>query len=1059
MVANRRRGGPLCALLALVAIIAGVVVVAAPASTVTAAVPVPFAKAFSTQDNGAVSSTGNSQMSCPTAANNCSTARAATPVTSGSNSAIDNNSFTMSFLDQDADASTSNSTSADLNLPSGSVVLYARLVWGGRLFAGTNGSAALANPDVVKFRTPVTGYTSQTATTYVHPFDDTTSNFGPYQASRDVTALVQAGGNGTYWVADMKAATGQDRYAGWSLVVAYRNPSLPLRDLSIFEGFANVNTVPGNTTVDIPVSGFLTPAAGTVNASVGFVTWEGDRGLTGESVSLNGVTLSNVIRPANNYLNSGITEGGANIAARNANNLNNFGVDIANTVANGVLPNSATSTTVTMTTNSDFYYPGIVTTQIDLYTPAFNAVSKTVTNLSGHSTAQVGDTLQYKLSFTNTGQDFADNSVITDLLAANQSYVPGTINVTTSPGGVNNGAKTDAAGDDIAEYDAANRTVRVRVGTGATVTGGGILAPNDTVSVQFNATLLRASAGTSIDNNAVLSYRARTIAKNFTFIGNVVSTPVTAIADLSVTKSSSPTTVNAGGTVQYPVTVTNNGPSAATGVSMVDTLPTGVSFVSAAAPPGASCANSGQQVTCTSATLANGAPSTFTVTATVGAALPAGAVVNSATVSSSTSDDVTTNNSASATTAITRSADLVAGKTGPAGTITAGQAVTYTVTATNNGPSTATNVRLTDQIPVGAVATPAPGVVAVPGAVIPTCVMNGTTASCTIASLGPNQTITAMVSYTLGSGFSGASVSNAATVSADTPDPSSANNTATVSNTVARSADVVLTKSVSSPTAAAGTGVTYTLTVSNSGLSDAQAVTVADPAVAGLTIISAAPSRGTCTITAGNLSCDIGLLSPASSATIIVKADVAPDFAGTTLVNAATATSTTTDPNPANNTNITSSLTVTKVADVAIVKTGPATITANTDQTYVLTITNTGPSQAIGVTAADVLGSGLTFVPGGGNCTAAGTTVTCAVGTLAVNQTVTRTFVVHAPGTVPDPLANTATITSTSTDPNAANNSSTFTSSAQNLAEISVTKAQSPTTLVADGPLLVTSIV
>ncbi len=434
-------------------------------------------------------------------------------------------------------------------------------------------------------------------------------------------------------------------------------------------------------------------------------------------------------------------------------------------------------------------------------------------------------------------------------------------------------------------------------------------------------------------------------------------------------------------------------------------------------------------------------------------------MVNSATVSSSTSDDVTTNNSASATTAITRSADLVAGKTGPAGTITAGQAVTYTVTATNNGPSTATNVRLTDQIPVGAVATPAPGVVAVPGAVTPTCVMNGTTASCTIASLGPNQTITATVSYTLGSGFSGASVSNAATVSADTPDPSSANNTATVSNTVARSADVVLTKSVSSPTAAAGTGVTYTLTVSNSGLSDAQAVTVADPAVAGLTIISAAPSRGTCTITAGNLSCDIGLLSPASSATIIVKADVAPDFAGTTLVNAATATSTTTDPNPANNTNITSSLTVTKVADVAIVKTGPATITANTDQTYVLTITNTGPSQAIGVTAADVLGSGLTFVSGGGNCTAAGTTVTCAVGTLAVNQTVTRTFVVHAPGTVPDPLANTATITSTSTDPNAANNSSTFTSSAQNLADISVTKAQSPTTLVAGGPVTYTMLV
>ena len=40
----------------------------------------------------------------------------------------------------------------------------------------------------------------------------------------DVTAAVQAAGNGTYWVGDIPAATGEDRYAGWSLVVAYRNP-------------------------------------------------------------------------------------------------------------------------------------------------------------------------------------------------------------------------------------------------------------------------------------------------------------------------------------------------------------------------------------------------------------------------------------------------------------------------------------------------------------------------------------------------------------------------------------------------------------------------------------------------------------------------------------------------------------------------------------------------------------------------------------------------------------------------------------------------------------------
>ncbi len=130
-------------------------------------------------------------------------------------------------------------------------------------------------------------------------------------------------------------------------MVAYRNPSLPLRDLSVFEGFADVTTTPAaNSIGDIPISGFLTPATGTVNASVGFVAWEGDRGLTGEQVLLNGTQLSDASRPATNFFNSGITDAGVNITARNANYANNFGVDIANVVANGVLPNNATSTTL-----------------------------------------------------------------------------------------------------------------------------------------------------------------------------------------------------------------------------------------------------------------------------------------------------------------------------------------------------------------------------------------------------------------------------------------------------------------------------------------------------------------------------------------------------------------------------------------------------------------------------------------------------------------------------------------------------------------------------------------
>ena len=188
---------------------------------------------------------------------------------------------------------------------------------------------------------------------------------------------------------------------------------------------------------------------------------------------------------------------------------------------------------------------------------------------------------------------------------------------------------------------------------------------NATVTFKFRAVLPRAAAGTTIANVATLAYVARTLNKPFTFTGNIVNTQVAALADLAVTKSSSPTSVNAGGTVQYPITVTNNGPTAATGVSVVDTLPATLTFVSAAAPPGTSCSASGQVVTCDGGTLANGASLTFTVTATVPPATAAGSVVNTVRVLSATSDDTPANDTAAATTTITRAADMVAVEDGP----------------------------------------------------------------------------------------------------------------------------------------------------------------------------------------------------------------------------------------------------------------------------------------------------------------------------------------------------------------------------------------------------------
>ena len=1018
----------------LVAGLAAVGVVTAPSA---AAAPVPFGSVFSTQDNGAISLIGNSQMSCPTAATGCPAARSAA-ATSSPQSNVNDNDFAMAFVDQDTDPTTSNSTSADLSLPSGSTVLSAFLVWGGRRTDGSsNLVVSTAAAKTVKFKP--TGASSYSVLTGSYSDLGTSDSSYPYQGYIDVTPAVKAAGNGTYWVADIQAGTGFDRYAGWSLIVAYRNPAAPLRDLQIYQGFS---TVSGSTPTSIPISGFLTPASGTVSSAVGVVAWEGDRGFVGDGMqfggttSTTGTTLSDATRPATNFFNSGISDSGTPLTARNPNYSNNFGVDIGRINGTNVLNNSQTSTYVNLTTNGDTYYPGIVTTQIDLFTPAFNPISKSVVDLSGNSPAQPGDTLRYQVSLTNTGSDPATNSIITDPLPANTTYVPGSLVLETNPGSTPSLSLTDASGDDQGEYVPGSRSVRFRVGQGANATAGGTIGVNQTVTVRFRVTLDRASAGTTVPNVANLSYTAFTLNKPFTFIGNEVDTPVSQLADLAIAKTSTPATQTAGSNVTYQLTATNNGPNAATNVVLTDTLPTGVTFSSASPPAGTTCSNSGQVVTCTSAGLANGGSIVVPITTTIAAGTAAGsALTDVATVSSDTGDDVPTNNTANATTQVTTSADVSLTKTVSPNPVAAGAPVTYTLTATNKGPSTANAVTISDPLPLGLNYTSS-----TPGGV---CTNNNGVVSCALGALAPNASSTVTITAGVASNLAAGIVTNTATASSTTPDPVSGNNTATTPVNVTTSADLSITKTPSAASVVAGTPVSYTLTVKNSGPSDAAGVVVSDPAVAGLTILSAAPSQGTCTVTAGAVSCPVGSLVANGLVTVTVQAQVASTRAPGTLTNAASVSSTTADPVPGNN-STTASITVTNSADMSLTKTSnPSTITIGNPVTYTLSAYNNGPSSATNVVITDTLPAGLTFTGSNAGCTAAGQIVTCVIGTVANQATPVVTITASTSG-ANRTITNVATVTSDN-DPNSANNTASAISGTAQVADLTMSKTGSTT--------------
>ncbi len=938
------------------------------ASPASASPIVPFTSVFHTQDNGAVAVFGNTLLTCPTITPGCTQAQL------GQGPNLNNNNWSMAFLDADADPSTFDSSSSTVALPQGSTVLFAGLYWGARRTAGANGAAATSNVallQLMSLQTPTTGYQTISASSF---YDGTGFDAGRgYQSFADVTSLVQAGGSGTYWGANVQSATGQDRYAGWSLIVAYRNPALPLRDLTVFNGFSYVQPGPADS---ISLSGFLAPPFGAVRAQLGVVAYEGDLGTTGDSMTLNGTKLTDALNPATNFFNADDTNLGFPVTTRNPNFPNLMGFDLKTVDVSKIIPNGATSATIGLSTTGDVYFPGAVTSQIDLYAPDFPPITKSVTDLQGHDPAQVGDTLQYTLNYPNNGGDAAVGVVAQDPLPANVTYVAGSLMVAS---GANAGPKSDVTGDDQAELNGGTRTVTFRLGSGANGSVGGTLNPGDATSVTFKATIDPAASGTALANTATLNYTAKTINKAFVYPGNTTNTPVAAIADLSVTKSASPSPAVPGAGIVYTLNVANAGPAAADNVVLTDPLSSELTVVSVTSTAG-SCTVAGA-VSCSLGTLANGGTAAVTVNATVSptALVP---LVNTATVDSTTPDPNDANNSASTVTDLAPSADLSIIKSVSPTTPTPGGPATFTLTVNNAGPSAAQGVVVTDPIQsgltIGSVTTG-----------LGTCAVQPDQVQCQLGTLGPASGTTITISTTLASLFPANTLSNSAVVSSDTADPDAAANEANVSESSAPVADLAITKTASAPTVSVGGALTYTLTVSDGGPSAATDTVVTDPLPDSFILSSVTSTQGTCT-QSPPVVCDLGTVTTATTVTVTIVGTIDLSAPPGVMTNVATVSAPAQDPVPGNNT---AEAPVTVTASTAIDTTETAatgTATAGGDVSYTIDIANNGAVPADDVVLTDPLPDGLTgatFTTSAGTCTVDGSTLSCDLGTIPAGAT------------------------------------------------------------------------
>ena len=634
------------------------------------------------------------------------------------------------------------------------------------------------------------------------------------------------------------------------------------------------------------------------------------------------------------------------------------------------------------------------------------------------ATVNAGQDIYYTVKVVNNGPSTAQNVEVTDTLPVGVTY-------------------QDAAST-AACFETAPGSGVVKCPAGALNAGASITF---TIVAKANANL---QPGTSLENIAqVTSTTADSNPNNNT---DNADTSIVSQADVSVTKSG-PATVTAGGTVTYNILVTNSGPSTAQSVDVKDQLPAGVSFVSGTATGGGVCVSG----ICQLGNIPAGQTRSITIVGQVDSDIPVGTqLTNTATVFSDSPDPNSGNNSATASSTVQTSADVRVTKVDLQDPVGPTEGFLYEIVVTNSGPSDALNVVATDTL--GANLTFAGASAG--------CTNAGQTVTCTVGTLPAGQSVSFLIAVKAGNVADGTVLNNSVTVSSSTPDPNPNNNTdsetTTVQTPLGPATDLAITKT-GTASVIAGQNATYTLTVTNKGPLAATNVQVLDLIPAGTTVVSITANNPDDTNESCSLggACYLGKLNVNSIATITLVLKVNPDYQASTVVNKAAVFGDQAELTPADN-QASATTNVTKSANLSIVKvdmTDP--VIAGEVLTYQIKVSNAGPSEAENVVVTDNVPANTTFVGASPECSLGGSTVTCQLGTVAAGATENVFISVRVNQNTPNgtTITNTATVGSTTPDPNSANNSSTATTtanqSALNPTDLSIDKTDTPDPVIA----------
>ena len=695
-------------------------------------------------------------------------------------------------------------------------------------------------------------------------------------------------------------------------------------------------------------------------------------------VSANGATCAQAL-PSGGAFNGFIT---CNLGSMNAGSSKTVTLTFQ---TSGQTTCGTVTNTASVTTNSQDSNGGNnqSSAQTQVQCPVQQNADLQIIKTASSPTAHPGDTVTFSLKVTNLGSTAAQNVVIDDVRPAGMNFV-----------------------DSDSRCSGGNDTLHCNLGT---------INAGQSITIQSRYSAYSATSPDCSIPNYTNTATVSTSTNETNLANNTSSVTVQCVptaqnpnADLQIQKTTSTPSVHAGDTVTFSLKVTNIGSSAAQNVVIDDVRPAGLNYIDS----DSRCSVVNDALRCNLGTINAGQSITIQARYSAYSATSPDCSIpnytNTATVSTSTNETNLNNNTSSVTvqcvpTAQNPNADLQIQKTTSTPSVHAGDTVTFSLKVTNIGSSAAQNVVIDDVRPAGLNYIDSDS----------RCSVVNDALRCNLGTINAGQSITIQARYSAYSATSPdcsiPNYTNTATVSTSTNETNLNNNTSSVTvqctGTTQQYGCINISKHVIDANGNAIATVPSfqfkldgTTPTSNDSAGNAHYTnvtvgthTVSEMGVSGWTLTNVSPSNGTVSVAAGS------------------------NCANVTFTN---------QQNPQQ-----------VSADVAIQKTGDATVLANGTVHYTIVARNNGPDSAQNVIVTDPIPSGLTYLQANSDvrCVQQGSNVLCSLGTMVNGQAISLAlnFTVQSTVACNTQIVNNATIATSTPDSNLGNNQASATTQVQ----------------------------